>query len=168
MKWITLIGVLAILIFPGCKKNTEKFVGIDWRGNAQSLIQVADSIKYEVIVQPLDDDIWDQERLIGYQNHHQLITKILNAIMEGKLTAYDYASDEPLTIEEVGKIVKNNNIKSEQIGKILFTEQWFMDKNGYLYKKVTAITLGKAEYSKQGTFKGYSALFKIKYPPRNP
>jgi hypothetical protein len=84
-------------------------------------------------------------------------------MLSGKLRVIDYTTNEPLTVEEVKKIIEYNNIDASKIGKLLFTEQWFMDKQGHLHKKILSITLGKSEYSKQGTFKGYSALFTVKY-----
>ncbi|HDP76420.1 MAG TPA: hypothetical protein ENN49_11300 [Bacteroidales bacterium] len=155
--------VLLSIVFLSCSKSQPKNVIVDITGNEQDLILIADSIKYEVVVHASENDIWDSERLQGYQNHKAFIDGTFKGILNGKLRALDYTTNEPLTVEEVRKIIEYNNIDASQIGKLLFTEQWLIDKQGHLHKKILSITFGKSEYSKQGTFKGYSALFTVKY-----
>ncbi len=160
---IKIVFILLLATLVSCSKPQPKNVIIDDRGKEHDLTLIADSIKYEVIVQVNDNDIWDSERLKGYKNHQQFIHSILKNIINGKLKAYDYATDEVLTAEEVKDIIENQQVDASQIGKLLFTEQWYIDTKGYLHKKIISITLGKAEYSQKGTFKGYSALFTVKY-----
>jgi hypothetical protein len=155
--------VLLSIVFLSCSKPQPKNVIVDITGNEQDLILIADSIKYEVVVHASENDIWESERLQGYRNHQSFVDGTFKGMLSGKLRVIDYTTNEPLTVEEVKKIIEYNNIDASKIGKLLFTEQWFMDKQGHLHKKILSITLGKSEYSKQGTFKGYSALFTVKY-----
>ena len=155
--------ILLAIGFLSCSNPQPKNVIIDITGKEQELILIADSIKYEVVVQASEYDIWENERLQGYLNHKSFIDGTFKGIISGKLRVFDYTNNEPLTVEEVRKMIEVNKIDASQIGKLLFTEQWFTDKQGHLHKKVLSITFGKSEYSKQGTFKGYSALFTVKY-----
>ncbi|MEW5845774.1 MAG: hypothetical protein AB1777_05840 [Bacteroidota bacterium] len=158
------IGFILLAIgLLSCSKPQPKNVIIDLKGKEQTLTLIADSIKYEVVVQATDGDIWEAERLKGYTNHRELVEGVFKNVINGKLKAYDYATDEPLTVEELRKLIDDQKIDASQVGKLLFTERWYIDPNGHIYKFITSVTLGKAEYSKQGTFKGYSALFKVKY-----
>jgi len=155
--------ILLAIGFMSCSNPQPKNVIVDITGKEQELTLIADSIKYEVVVQPTDNDIWESERLQGYRNHKSFIDGTFKGILSGKLKVLDYATNEPLTVDEVRRIIEDNRIDASQIGKLLFTEQWFIDKQGHLHKKILSITFGKSEYSKKGTFKGYSALFTVKY-----
>ncbi|QKG79126.1 hypothetical protein [Tenuifilum thalassicum] len=159
---LLLFGLCAFLTVS-CNKPTPKNIIVDRSGTEHEVKIVADSITYEVIVQLHNDDAWEAERLAGYTNHKALIDGIFKNVLSGKLKAYDYATNEYLTPEEVKKMLAEKSVDESQVGKLLFTEKWYIDSKGYLQKEVLSITFGKAEYSKQGTFKGYSALFKVKY-----
>lgn len=161
LKLLTAI-LLAFYLF-GCQQKNKQEVFTGMNGKPESMELVADSIKYEVAVKSTSDDPWETERLIGYTNHKVFIESLLRGIYSGKRTAYNYTTDEPLSIDEVRSIMETLKPDWSEIGKLLFTERWYVDSTGILHKQITSITLGKAEYSKQGTFKGYSALFKVKF-----
>lgn len=157
----TILCVSSILLLTACTKKKACPEGVPLSAD---LHLVADSIKYEVIVKPTSDDLWEAERLSGYNGHKQLIQSIFKGISNGELDCYDFFSGEPLSPEAIKlKLGDDFNRPDKVIGKILFIEQWYVDSKGRMYKKVKSITLGKEEYSKQGTFKGYSALFTVKY-----
>jgi len=151
------------LLVISCSNPEPKVVIVDGNATERDAEVVADSIKYEVVVMLTDDSAWDAERLKGYTNHKALVDGIITNVLNGKLKAYDYNTDELLTPEEVKNILDEKAVDASKIGKLLFAERWYIDSRGSLLKKITSITLGYAEYSKQGTFKGYSALFKVKY-----
>ncbi len=158
-----LIPILLFSVFLGCKNGTKQDPFIEIRSEVNSPTLVADSIKYEVVVISTSDDPWETERLEGYTHHKVFIESLLRSIYSGKITAYSYSTDEPLTTDEVRVMMEALKPDWSEIGKLLFTEKWYVDSTGMLQKQISSITLGKAEYSKQGTFKGYSALFKVKY-----
>ncbi len=156
-------ALLLTFILFGCQQKNKQEVLTGMKGKPESMELVADSIKYEVVVKPTGEDPWESERLFGYTNHKVFVECLLKSIYSGKITAYNYSTDEPLASSEVRSIMEALKPDWSEIGKLLFTERWYIDSTGILRKQITSITLGKAEYSKQGTFKGYSALFKVKY-----
>ncbi len=95
-----------------------------------------------------------QEKLISY---------IFEQLYAGKLKAYDFLTDEELSLKELKKIEAAEGFSRSNVGKVQFNEQWYFDKDGVLNKRVNSMTFGLESYSNQGNFYGYKALFTIKF-----
>lgn len=127
--------------------------------NKNALV-VAQPVTYDVIVKnPLPTDEWTAECLKNLKLDY-LTNTIFQAIYKGKLKAYDFRSDTPLTIEEVKAIEKE--YKRTNIGKIQFDEDWFFDENTMkLSKRVKSITFGYELRSAEDEVKGYKGGIKV-------
>lgn len=107
----------------------------------------------------------DSSELLEFNKFLQgkLIDYIFEEIYGGRLKAYDFLSEKELTVNEVKDIEKAEGFTRSKVGKVQFNEQWLIDKNGVLLKRVNSMTLGIEHYSKQGTFLNYNALFTIRF-----
>lgn len=122
---------------------------------------VADTITYDVIIKnPNPDDKWTAKCL--KQLHRKaLIDSIFSMIYDGKAKAYDYDTGKLLSPEEIRKR-ENKTFKREDIGKIQFTEQWYLDEaTESMQKKVLSMILGYEKYNNDGTLIGYLPVFKL-------
>jgi hypothetical protein len=126
----------------------------------KGVIAIADTILYDVVVRnPNPNDEWTKECL-RYVNNKALVDGLFEAVFKGKLMAYNYKTDVPLTIDEVRKIDSEN--KRSLIGKLQCTEQWYWDTKNYkLYKKVVSIIIGYEVFDAEGAVRGYKAGFKV-------
>ena len=107
------------------------------------------------------DDDWS-EACFAHTNTDALAACIFQAVIKGRLKAYDFRTEQPLSVAEVKKIDKER--PRGTIGQIQFEEEWFFDeKECRLYKKVNALTWG---YEKQkGTNEyGFVAAFRVVFP----
>lgn len=163
LKSFLLLSGSSLLIIA-CKTNQpeQKTSTVQLSDNH---ILLADSIKYNVVIRVIDkEDSWEVERLTSFKQE-VFINYIFDQLYTGKFSAYDYYSHEPFDVRDIKKIEKEPGFSREKIGQILFNEQWHIDSLGVFTKKVNSITLGIEKYSKQGTFKGYEALFLVKFTP---
>ena len=107
------------------------------------------------------DDDWTEECL-AHTNVDALAACIFQAVIKGRLKAYDFITEQPLSVADIKKIDKER--PRGTIGQIQFEEEWFYDeKECRLYKKVNALTWG---YEKQkGTNEyGFVAAFRVVFP----
>lgn len=104
-------------------------------------VVLADTIIYYTVIKNADpEDDW-QEKCLSRLDRKALANIIFNAIYNGRLTPYNFATEEPMTIEDVKNIEKQNprNI----IGKVEFTEEWYFNETDFTFtKKVNAIMMG--------------------------
>lgn len=124
---------------------------------------IADTITYEVVIRnPNPDDTWKEQSLKNL-NHQFLIDNIFNLIRAGKAIAYDYETNERLTVNQLKKIENEKDFNPHEIGMIQFTEIWFLnpDKSS-MTKQVYSMVLGYNYYTSQGEHFGYKPLFKVK------
>ncbi len=123
---------------------------------------IADTITYDVVIRnPNPDDTWKEQSLKNL-NHQFLIDNIFNMIRTEKALAYDYETNERLTISQLKKIENENDFDRDEIGMIQFTEIWFFnpDKSS-MTKQVHSMILGYNYYTSQGEHFGYKPLFKV-------
>ncbi len=72
--------------------------------NSSNAIVLADTIAYDVTIKnPNPEDIWTEEDLKG-MDEQALANIVLNAVYNGRLTPYDFQTEEPMTIEQVKKL----------------------------------------------------------------
>jgi len=164
MKKISIIIIgLAIAIIscnnekPSAVKNSAKLTMADGE------FILTDSLIYGIATHASENI--DSSELVGFSKFlkEKLIDYIFQQVYAGKLTAYDFFSEKELSIHEVKELEKMDGFNRSKVGKVQFDEQWLIDKNGVLIKRVNSMTLGIEHFSNQGNFIGYNALFKIKF-----
>lgn len=124
---------------------------------------VANPISYDVTTKCYitDDDGWDAER-VANTNTVAIANAIFQAVYKGRLTPYDYFSEQPMPIDSVKAVEKRFTRK--QIGKIMFTEKWYFSEATLTFtKKVETVTLGYELLDKQsGELHGFKPAFIVK------
>ncbi len=164
MKKVFLFTFVLAITIVSCKNEKSPFSGVSEKSTSiEGKLVLTDSLVYGIATRANENA--DSSELIEFNTFLQgkLFDYVFNQLYEGKLKAYDFLSDEELSIDDVKAIEKTNGFIRSKVGKVQFNEQWFIDKNGNLLKKVNSMTLGVERFSKQGTFVGYNALFKIKF-----
>jgi hypothetical protein len=126
---------------------------------------LSDSLVFAIVTHASENaDPYENEEFKSFL-HEKLIPYIFEQLYAEKLKAYDFLTDEELSLKEIKKIEATEGFSRSKVGKVQFNEQWYFDKNGVLNKRVNSMTLGVESYSNQGNFYGYKALFKIKFLP---
>jgi len=117
--------------------------------NASNAVIIADSISYDVTIKnPDPQDTWTEED-IGKTDELALANVILNAIYNGRLTAYNYQTEQPMTIDEVKEL--ESRYPRESVGRMRFTEEWYFDENNLKFgKRVTSIMLAYEHFTTKG------------------
>ncbi len=176
MKNFTFILSLAITIFAcnneqtnsNNKQNNKETIKIKMQDSLNfvpdkmtSMYELADTLYYTAQLKAANEEealyMNDWVKNLKLKEFSEMIFKAVN---EGKLTAYKYGSDIPMTKEEVKKLRKEN--KNSEIGKILFEEAWYFDeKNMKMYKKVRSIMLAYERKNSEGEVKGYKSGIKV-------
>ena len=103
---------------------------------------IANPISYDVMTKCYihGDDGWDSLR-VANTNTIAIANAIFQAVYKGRLTPYNYFSEQPMPIDSVKAIEKKFTRK--QIGKIMFTEKWYFSEATLTFtKKVEQVTLG--------------------------
>ena len=127
-----------VVIAPPTIPESETFYDFD----STKAIVIANPISYDVATKCYikNDDGWDEQR-VAHTNTVAIANAIFQAVYKGRLTAYDYFTEQPMTIDQVKSLEKNN--KRKEIGKLMFTENWyFSEKTLTFTKKIEAVTLG--------------------------
>ena len=125
-------------------------------------VVIANPITYQFNVKNYNpDDDWT-EGCLAKTNMNALAACIYQAVIKGRLQAYDYFSEEPLSVDSVKAIDKKYKRKS--IGQIQFEEDWYFDeKNLRFYKDVKALTWGYENH--EGTNEnGFVPAFRVVLP----
>ena len=123
---------------------------------------IADSITYDVVIKNPDPyDQWTDECLQNLDKKN-LVDYIFEAIYQGKVIAYNYFEDTPLSVKQVKALEESEEFSRDQIAKIQFIEEWVLDKENFAFtKKVKSIMLGYEVYNLDGEIRGYKAAFKV-------
>jgi hypothetical protein len=158
--------IVIALFFIGCTRNKETGnlkVEKDASVIDTGLIVVAKDIITEVVVNQVPDgDPWEAEKIAGY-NGKVMIDKLFKDIYNQRLTVYDYHSGLELTPNDVKKLEKEFNSDRSLIGKIQFTEDWYLDpRTDGIKKDIKSIVFGAELKESSGNVYGYKALFQIK------
>lgn len=147
------------IIAPPTIPESETFYDLD----SANAIVVANPISYDVTTKCYihDDDGWDEQRLAN-TNTVAIANVIFQAVYKGRLTPYDYFSEEPISIDSVKSIEKKFTRK--QIGKIMFTEKWYFSETTLTFtKKVESVTLGYELIDKtDNALHGFKPAFIVK------
>lgn len=171
MKNIYVI-ILLVLIFSACKKTETRWNYLippaDTLRTDYKII--ADTISYGVVIENRDStDIW-REKWLSHLKKDSLVDRIFKAVYNRELTAYDYFTEEPLSIKDIKKLEDTEEFNRSLIGKIQFEEIWYFDpKELSMVKSVKSIMMAYEVYRQDSTFRGYKPAFKVylKQPFKN-
>jgi hypothetical protein len=155
-----------VLIIFGCNGNKEVRTQKVEKDNSvpdTGLIVVAKDIITEVIVNQVPDgDPWEAEKIQGY-NGKLMLEQIFEDIYNERLTVFDYHSGLELTPKEVKQLEDEFNSDHSVIGKLQFTEDWYLDpKTDGIIKDVKSVVFGAELKEESGNVYGYKALFQVK------
>ncbi len=82
----------------------------------------------------------------------------------GKVKAYDYYTDEPMSVNQVKEIEKQAESDGAEIAKVQFLEDWFFDPVTFnFYKKVHFIMLAYEILDENGNVRNYKAAFYVPF-----
>jgi hypothetical protein len=163
----SLLIVFMLISVAACKNRTDvkqlPVAGQDVT-NENNLIPVGREIVTEVYTRPDTlGDPWEVEKVSGYDGR-EMFSHILDGVYSGSLTAYDCITGEELSKDAIGKIKKQVGTESENIGKIIFTEDWFWDPaSDKFIKKIKSLSFGYETKRETGLPPAYTPLFQIIY-----
>ena len=170
-----------IMIINSCKNE----------GKNDNMTVLTERIQYPVFIKSPygDDGDWYRENMEG-PKRESFVKIIFDAAYNGKLKAYDYLTNEPLTIEKVKAIgskcdtlhiiretpvykeydtIITQKLDLKDIHRITFLEEWYMDVDKFrIEKKVVGICPSLTIYEDSNDVRGYKPLFWLyldkKYP----
>jgi len=164
MKKTMLLAVVLVFLGVACNKkdsSRQGEVGTVVNDTTTGMV-VADTIIYDVVIlNPNPDDAWASKCLEGL-DHKLLIDNIFAMIYSEKSVAYNHETGEKLTPKQVEKIESEEIFDRTNIGKIQFTEVWYMNPGKTeMTKKVLSMVLGYNYYTSNGELIGHKALFRV-------
>lgn len=142
--------------------------------------QVESSINLSV---PEDWAPEDWNNIFRNIDHKSIYTDVIDAVLSGKQTAFNFFSNAALTLDQVKAILEKKvtvlnkdslsknaetkiiyeNIGPNTISLMRVREKVWFDKDNFkLERKPTALILYVNHYSEDGTFVGYQPLFYVK------
>ena len=185
MKKIILLLILPITIMASCNQEPAPAGEGTGEQSPSSGTLIAEGFRSEaLIIFPEEDERW-----LGKIDQKMLVDVIFDAIYEGRVTPYDFITDDPMTIEDVKAIessidtiyiehfetgeiemkVVEDRLRRDEITKVFFKEDWYFDKvNFKMEKKVIGISLAIENYDQNGNFRSYEPLFIIYFDDRYP
>jgi len=164
-----LIIILIIAGITTCKQQTSE---PSVTGKTKTLIDttlltfqpIAESIRYDVIIKNPDPaDEWTETCLKGL-DRKKLVYEVYKAIYAKKVKAYDYYTDDPMSVKQVKEIEKQAESDGAEVAKVQFLEDWFFDPVTFnLYKKVHFIMLAYELLDEKGNVRSYKAAFYVPF-----
>lgn len=164
MKQLLTLWVLTLFSLSGCveSKVQEAAIILSEKGlNSTHLL--ADTIVYSVDIFNTDTlDSWADWRLKN-MNTPKLIEEVFENVYSGRLKAYDYFSNAPLSEEDVRAIESKPDYARSLIEEIQFEETWlFSPEQQIFHKEVHSFVLGYALYSQSGEKMGLKPVFRVR------
>lgn len=171
MKFNHLIFFVSFSVIIGACNNkpstenrpeTDNTVSINTNELTQnkSAIKVADSIMYIANVKNPDSEAYYMKDWLGGAKIQILADKIFNAVYDKRLKAYNYITGEKMSIEDIKNL--ENEFSRDDIGQILFTEDWYFDeKELKMYKQVNSIMLAYFRYDEDGNLLGNKSGIRV-------
>jgi len=164
-----LIIILLIAGITACKQQSSE---PSVTGKAKTLKDttllnlqtIAESIRYNVVIKNPDPaDEWTETCLKGL-DREKLVDEVYKAIYAGKVKAYDYYTDEPMSVKQVKEIEKQAESDGAEVAKVQFLEDWHFDPVTFnLYKKVHFIMLAYEILDEKGNVRSYEAAFYVPF-----
>jgi len=175
MNFLKTVLIAFIVIISACKaeegNNTNNEINENFGDQTKvnkeimtagdSAVLVADSIMYitEVVNVDPEEAYYMNEWLSGAKTEI-LANFIFEAVYNKRLKAYDYITGKEMTLPEVETL--ESEWKRENIGQILFTEDWYFDeKELKMYKQVNSIMLAYLRYDSEGNVSGNKSGIRI-------
>jgi hypothetical protein len=158
----TRICILFIIILSAIGCNNKPATNSTASGFTTNEL-IADTIFYPVRIKNIDTtDVWADSRLKKL-NSNRLVDDIFKSVYEGKSTAYNYLTDQPLTVEEVKNIESKEDFSRDKVVELEFREKWWYSPDRSVFKKeVLSILVAYAVYDEFGDFSRMKAAFYIK------
>jgi len=155
---LILMALFASLVLTSCESSGSQIP------NNSSPIQglnIANPITYEVLIKNPDiEDEW-QSKCLENTNIKLMSKDVINAVLAGRLNAYDYFDSHLLSKSEIKAILKKNG-KESTIGNIQFIEEWYWNKKELqLQKKVKSLMFGYEISGENKKVRGYRASFVV-------
>lgn len=157
------IAVLLSFMLSTCGKNKQPTYAGMSRPDTNRGMVIADTITYEVvIVNPDLNDIYKQQ-FLGRLDHKAFLDSIFGLVLSGRLSAFEYGTNESLSPGDIVKIEKQDGYTRKNIGMIQFSEIWYLNcSTGEMTKKVHSLIPGYSYYSQDSLILGYTPLFMVK------
>lgn len=153
--------LLIALLFAACKNNVKTPVV---QVNIDSVMYktIADTLICDVIIKnPDTTDTWTQQCLQHF-NKQAFIDTLFADIYSGKLQAFDFYSNTPLSIAQIKVLEHQVGYNRNIVGKMQFNETWGYNRHMHtMIKKVNSVIFGFETFSSDGEFRGYKPLFKV-------
>ncbi len=165
-KILITAGMIIIAGFVSCRQEkTNRKIMPEFHASADTCIGgtvFADHIIQDIIIKNNNpDDMWAEECLKGMQQK-ALVDTLFSMVYAGKAVAYDFDTNEKLTLKQIRKIEKKEGFSRDKIGKIQFVESWYLNtSSATMTKNVSSLVLGYETYDSQGEFRGYLPVFRI-------
>lgn len=137
--------------------------GLSVSGGHAASLQVADQIIYDVIIKnPDPQDEWTEKCLAGLKRG-ELVDFIFQGLYDERFNAYDIFNDQLIPMRRIRKMEENGEFTREQVSKIQFVEDWYLDPGSYsMSKRVTEVRLGLEHIDGFGMHLGHNPLFKVR------
>mgnify|MGYP006944205848 CR=1 FL=1 len=159
--FIASMPVLVVLLISctGQKEGEDRQVS----GVQQGSMQIADQIIYDVIIKnPDPGDEWTEKCLVGLKRG-ELVDFIFAGLYDDRFRAYDIFNDKLIPVRMIRKMEKDGEFTRDQVSKIQFVEDWYVDTEGYpMSKRVTEVRLGIEHIDGFGMHLGYNPFFKVR------
>lgn len=106
-------------------------------------------------------DSWGDECLSSF-NRAELVDKVFDAVLSGKVTPYDYFTGEKIAPREIKEMEKRGDFSRDRISKIQFEERWLWDKQqSEMRKEIISMTIAYEVYDNFGKSRGQKPIFKL-------
>lgn len=160
MLYMSLTALALLLISCRGKVESDEMAVT---GSPEGSLQVANQIVYDVVIKNHDpEDLWMEECLSGLKRQ-ELVDFFFSGIYDGRFRAYDIFSDQAIPPRKIMKMEEDGVFKRDQISKIQFVEEWYVDPGLHsMTKKVSEVRLGLEHVDGYGMFLGHNPLFKIR------
>jgi hypothetical protein len=156
---IIYICIISITTFA-CNLNQPK-PQIVSLGDKENYTVLADTMISDVVILNPDNDEWT-DYCLRKLDRKILVNEIFKSVYEGKLAAYEFFNNNPLSIEDIKTLENDPEFSKDNIGKVQFEEAWYFDStNLKMVKKVHSIMLAYEIYDLNGEVKGYKPAFKV-------
>jgi hypothetical protein len=156
---IPLILVMA-MAFTGCKK--KELPAAMQRSVTTTGTPVADTITYDVVItNPDPQDTWTAQCL-SRLNRKGLVDSLFSMVYDETAIAYNFETLEKMTPAQVKKLESAEGFSRDEIGKIQFTEAWYINStNNTMTKEVLSVVLGSNFYDSEGNLFGHKPVMRI-------
>ncbi len=123
---------------------------------------IADTIITDVLIKnPNSQDTWE-EYCLRNLDKDILVNRIFKGIYSKELQAFDFFSEDSLSIEKIRDLEKSDEFKRSLIAKVQFEEKWLLNIDKLkMHKEVYSIMLAYEIYNSKGEIKGYKPAFKV-------